>query len=299
MPTAKAAAWKPERKFEPHEVKEAIASMPVEEQHRRVAPVLGALSINVAHRVREHLGDAGTKVIHKAAIALSKQVGGDLSPEAIDITTAKPAEVFRHLFGTDDFSTMDKEQATAAYYSMAAMLMKLSCDVLDALGDEKGQHVIEQAWEEIARDRMYWDLVSDLFDLDEMDAKGAIALLAGTDSLMGVQYDLGVMTRTYAERNITHCTPVAMAWKMGYSHDTVRKFCETVATSVCIRGPQALLPGLKVKYLTRMSYGDTSCIETAEWDPDSAAAERKPAGRGAAKRTAPRKAKRSQSSKSG
>ena len=286
------AKWKPSRKFEPHQVKEAIASMPIEEQHRRVAPVLGAMAVNVAHRVREHLGEKGTAVVHKSAKALSREVGGDLSPATIDITAVDPKDLFRHLYGTDDFWTLDKEKATAAYYGMAALLMKLSCDVLDTLGDEKGQHVMEQAWEEVARERMYWDLVADLFNLEEMDAKSAIALLAGTDALMGVQYDVGVMERTYAERNITFCTPVAMAWKMGYSHDTVRKFCEVVATSVCIRGPQSLVPGLKVKYLTRMSYGDHSCIETAEWDPDSPEAKKAPKPKAAAAKRKPGRPKK-------
>ena len=267
--TVKPEQWKSSKKYRPEEVKEAIANMPTGEQHRRVGPVLGAIAMNVAHRVRENLGEPGAAIVGEAARALSKQVGGDLSPEAIDLTTVELKDLLVHLYGGDDVRSMDDDLASAVYYAMAALLMKLSCDVLDQLGDEKGQHVIEQAWEEIAKQDMYWELVSDQFDLEQMDAKAAIALLAGTDALMGVQFDLGKMTPTYAERNITFCTPVAMAWKMGYSHETVRKFCETVATSVCIRGPQTLLPGIKIKYLTRMSYGDHSCIEVAEVDEEA------------------------------
>jgi len=255
------SAWKGSGSFKAHEVNEAIAAMPVEERYRRVAPVLGQMAVNVAHRVREHLGDPGTAIIHKACSELSQQVGKDLSPESIDLTTASAKELMIYLVGTDDMSVADAEVASAAYFGMASLLMKLSCDVLAELGDEKGQHVMEQAWEEVAKKKMYWDLVGDQFDFKQMDASSAIALLAGTDALMGVQFEMGKMTPTYAERNITMCTPVAMAWQMGYSHETVRKFCEVVATSVCIRGPQANLPGVKVKYLSRMSYGDNTCRE--------------------------------------
>lgn len=264
----KAMDWKPARKFKPEEVKEAIASMPVEIQHRRVGPVLGIMSLNVAQRVAQHLGQPGVDIIKAAAGQLSKQVGADLSQ--LDMTKATFNDLLKHITGKSTMDDLDAKQVSQFYFTCAAMLMKFSCDILEKLGDEKGQHVIEQAWEEVAKQHMYWDLVADQFDLKGKDAKTAIALLAGTDALMGVKFEVGKMTPTYVERNITFCTPVAMAWSMGYSHDTVRKFCETVATSVCIRGPQQVVPGVKIKYLTRMSYGDQSCIEIAEFDPKAA-----------------------------
>ncbi len=269
----KAMDWKPARKFKPEEVKEAIANMPMEIQQRRVGPVLGIMALKVAQRVGEHLGEPGVEVLKKSAEQLSKQVGVDLAQ--LDLTKTQFPELLKFITGKSGMDDLDAKQVGQFYFACAAMLMKLSCDVLEKLGDEKGQHVIEQAWEEVAKEHMYWDLVADQFDLKEKDARTAIALLAGTDALMGVKFEIGKMTPTYVERNITFCTPVAMAWSMGYSHDTVRKFCETVATSVCIRGPQEVVPGVKVKYLTRMSYGDQSCIEVAEFDPKAAKAAKK------------------------
>ncbi len=262
--------WKSERKYTPEEVKQAVENMPMEERQRRVGPILAIMTANVAHRVREQLGEQGAAVIRKAAQGLTQRIGVDMSPEKIDVTTADYKALMRYVAGTDDIRSLDTQKLGAAYFAFAALLMQFSCEVLDKLGDEKGGYIIQQAWEEIAQQPMYWDAISDQFELDGKDARTAMALLAGSDSLMGVQYELIKMTPTKALRNITYCTPVAVAWGLGYSHETVRKFCECVAGSVCIKGPASVVPGIKVRYLTRMSHGDHSCMEVMEIDPEEA-----------------------------
>ena len=75
--TVKPKQWKSSRKYRPEEVKEAIANMPTAEQHRRVGPVLGAIAMNVAHRVREHLGEPGAAIVEAVGRAFRRVRGVD------------------------------------------------------------------------------------------------------------------------------------------------------------------------------------------------------------------------------
>lgn len=266
--------WKSDKKFKPEQVKEAVANMPAEEQQRRALPVLARMTVNVAHRVGEALGQPGIDLIHEAAQRLGKNMGVDLPPRTIDLTKCDYQELLRAVAGTHDLNILDPVKMTRTFQAVGGLLMGLSCEVLVKFGDERGQSIVEQAWEEVARQRMYWDVVADQFDVKQMDAGTAIGMLAGTDAFFGVQFDVGRMTPGYAERNITFCTPTAVAERMGYSHEVVRKFCEVVATSVCIRGVESMLPGLKVKYLTRLEFGDPSCEEVAIYDPKAVQTEK-------------------------
>ena len=56
---AAALDWKPDRKFRPEEVKDAVANVPVFEQQRRSIPVLTRMIVNVGSRVAEQLGEPG------------------------------------------------------------------------------------------------------------------------------------------------------------------------------------------------------------------------------------------------
>ena len=265
---AAALDWKPDRKFRPEEVKDAVANVPVFEQQRRSIPVLARMIVNVGSRVAEQLGEPGAEVIRASGAKLGKNMGLDLSPEKIDLTTADAGDLIEAVAGTQSIAALEPQHMERAFQAVGGLLMGVSCEILEAFKGEKPQHVVEQAWEEVAAQRMYWDTVADQFAFDEIDAKTAIGMLAGTDAFFGVQYDVGLMTPTRAERNITFCTPVAIAGRLGYSPETVRAFGEIVATSVCIRGVESMLPGLKVKYLTRIHYGDPSCVEVADYDPD-------------------------------
>ena len=265
---AEAAEWKTDRKFRPEEVKEAVANVPAFEQQRRSVPVLARMIVNVGRRVAEQLGEPGAEVVRVSGAKLGKNMGLDLSPEKVDLTTAGASDLIEAVAGTTDLVALEPQHMERAFQAVGGLLMGVSCEVLEAFKGEKPQHVVEQAWEEVAAQRMYWDTVADQFAFDEIDAKTAIGMLAGTDAFFGVQYDVGLMTPTRAERNITFCTPVAIAGRLGYSPETVRAFGEIVATSVCIRGVESMLPGLKVKYLTRIHYGDPSCVEIADYDPD-------------------------------
>ena len=208
---ATASEWKTDRKFSPEQVKDAVANVPVFEQQRRSIPVLSRMIVNVGRRVAEQLGAPGAEVVRTSGAKLGKNMGVDLSPEKIDLTTADAAELIEAVAGTTGLAALEPQHMERAFQAVGGLLMGISCEVLEAFKGEKPQHVVEQAWEEVAAERMYWDTVADQFAFDEIDAKTAIGMLAGTDAFFGVQYDVGLMTATRAERNITFCTPVAIA----------------------------------------------------------------------------------------